>query len=178
MVDVSTATLIPRPSKRPNLDEGTTPAMIIAFVMLLVGGAIFTAYSLHTDIQNARVEARTWLPFLLLVLARLSALGFEFGNGFHDTANAVATVIYTHALPPVAAVIWSGCWNFLGVPLSTGLVAFGIISLLPVELILQTRWPCDLANSWARVAAGVTLQATRACASRCQSPRGEANRPR
>ncbi|MFX6499028.1 inorganic phosphate transporter, partial [Acinetobacter baumannii] len=56
---------------------------------------------------------------------------------FHDTANAVATVIYTHSLPANVAVIWSGFFNFLGVLTSTGAVAFGIISLLPVELILQ-----------------------------------------
>ena len=67
----------------------------------------------------------------------LIALGFEFVNGFHDTANAVATVIYTHALPAQVAVVWSGCWNLLGVLASTGAVAFGIVSLLPVELILQ-----------------------------------------
>ena len=74
---------------------------------------------------------------LLLVLALLLALGFEFVNGFHDTANAVATVIYTHSLKPVYAVVWSGLWNFLGVVTSTGAVAFGIIALLPVELIVN-----------------------------------------
>src|SRR5262249_54124263 len=58
-------------------------------------------------------------------------------NGFHDTANAVATVIYTHSLPPPVAVVYSGTLNFIGVLLSSGAVAFGIISLLPVELILQ-----------------------------------------
>src|ERR1700760_2426294 len=73
--------------------------------------------------------------FLLLALGL--ALSFEFVNGFHDTANAVATVIYTHSLPPTVAVVWSGCWNLIGVLTSTGAVAFGIISLLPVELILQ-----------------------------------------
>jgi PiT family inorganic phosphate transporter len=67
----------------------------------------------------------------------LIALGFEFVNGFHDTANAVATVIYTHSLQPHTAVVWSGVWNFIGVLVSTGAVAFGIISLLPVELILR-----------------------------------------
>ena len=67
----------------------------------------------------------------------LIALGFEFVNGFHDTANAVATVIYTHALPAQVAVVWSGCWNLLGVLASSGAVAFGVVSLLPVELILQ-----------------------------------------
>ena len=73
----------------------------------------------------------------LLVLALGLALGFEFVNGFHDTANAVATVIYTHSLKPTVAVIWSGCWNFLGVLTSSGAVAFGIIALLPVELIVN-----------------------------------------
>jgi inorganic phosphate transporter, PiT family len=70
-----------------------------------------------------------------LILALVLALGFEFVNGFHDTANAVATVIYTHSLQPIQAVIWSGCMNFLGVLTSSGTVAFGIIALLPVELV-------------------------------------------
>lgn len=74
---------------------------------------------------------------ILLAAALLLALGFEFVNGFHDTANAVATVIYTHTLKPTQAVIWSGTWNFLGVLTSSGLVAFGIIALLPVELIIN-----------------------------------------
>jgi PiT family inorganic phosphate transporter len=74
---------------------------------------------------------------VLLVAALFLALSFEFVNGFHDTANAVATVIYTHSLPAPFAVVWSGFFNFLGVLFSTGAVAFGIISLLPVELILQ-----------------------------------------
>ena len=73
--------------------------------------------------------------FLLLALGL--ALGFEFVNGFHDTANAVATVIYTHTLKPVYAVVWSGCWNLIGVLQSTGGVAFGVIALLPVELVIH-----------------------------------------
>src|SRR5271155_755624 len=73
--------------------------------------------------------------FLLLALGL--ALSFEFVNGFHDTANAVATVIYTNALKPVYAVVWSGCWNLIGVLLSTGAVAYGVIALLPVELVLN-----------------------------------------
>jgi len=77
------------------------------------------------------------LPFLLLAMAMFIALAFEFVNGFHDTANAVATVIYTHSLPPNIAVIWSGLFNFIGVMLSSGIVAYSIIALLPVELILQ-----------------------------------------
>jgi PiT family inorganic phosphate transporter len=74
---------------------------------------------------------------MMLALALLIALGFEFVNGFHDTANAVATVIYTHSLDPNIAVVWSGICNLTGVLFSSGTVAFAIISLLPVELILQ-----------------------------------------
>jgi PiT family inorganic phosphate transporter len=73
--------------------------------------------------------------FLFLALGL--ALGFEFVNGFHDTANAVATVIYTHTLKPVYAVVWSGLWNLIGVLTSSGLVAFSVVSLLPVELVLN-----------------------------------------
>src|ERR1700686_1032882 len=73
--------------------------------------------------------------FLLLALGM--ALSFEFVNGFHDTANAVATVIYTHSLKPWVAVIWSGCWNLIGVLTSSGAVAFGVLALLPVELVLN-----------------------------------------
>ncbi len=74
---------------------------------------------------------------VFLVLAVGMALAFEFVNGFHDTANAVATVIYTHSLKDRVAVVWSGCWNLIGVLTSTGAVAFGIVSLLPVELVIN-----------------------------------------
>ncbi len=80
------------------------------------------------------------LPFAYVVFLFLAlglALAFEFVNGFHDTANAVATVIYTHTLKPTYAVIWSGCWNLIGVLTSTGMVAFSILALLPVELVLN-----------------------------------------
>jgi PiT family inorganic phosphate transporter len=77
------------------------------------------------------------MEYVFLALALGLALGFEFVNGFHDTANAVATVIYTHTLKPTYAVIWSGCWNLLGVLSSSGAVAFGIIALLPVELVIN-----------------------------------------
>lgn len=96
-----------------------------------------TVHGVYSDVKATGVPVETNLPFILLGVALLIALGFEFVNGFHDTANAVATVIYTHALPAQLAVVWSGFFNFLGVLLSTGLVAYGIISLLPVELILQ-----------------------------------------
>ena len=74
---------------------------------------------------------------ILLCLAILLALSFEFVNGFHDTANAVATVIYTHTLKPSQAVVWSGLWNLIGVLTSSGAVAFGIVALLPVELVIN-----------------------------------------
>jgi len=54
------------------------------------------------------------------VLPGTALLGYEFVNGFHDTANAVATVIYTRRLPPHVAVIWSSAFNFLGVIVSSG----------------------------------------------------------
>ncbi|HSI15324.1 MAG TPA: inorganic phosphate transporter [Chthoniobacter sp.] len=79
----------------------------------------------------------TFATWIFLGLALALALGFEFVNGFHDTANAVATVIYTQSLKPNAAVIWSGICNLAGVLLSSGLVAYSIVNLLPVELVLN-----------------------------------------
>ncbi len=104
------------------------------FAIILVG-AIYAGYNLVGDLTS--VPAETFLPYVLLGVALLIALGFEFVNGFHDTANAVATVIYTHSMPAYVAVVWSGVFNLIGVLLSSGAVAFGIISLLPVELILN-----------------------------------------
>lgn len=79
----------------------------------------------------------SFLTYVFLVLAVFLALSFEFVNGFHDTANAVATVIYTNTLKATPAVVWSGIWNLIGVLTSSGLVAFGIVALLPVELVLN-----------------------------------------
>lgn len=107
------------------------------FLILLVAGLSFAGFNLFSDVQETDTPVTSYVPFFLLGLALVIALGFEFVNGFHDTANAVATVIYTHSLTPGVAVVWSGLCNFLGVLLSSGVVAFGIISLLPVELILQ-----------------------------------------
>ncbi|HEY2049104.1 MAG TPA: inorganic phosphate transporter [Caulobacteraceae bacterium] len=121
---------------RPKLDQGTHVSGKIAFLVVLLGGIGFAGWNILTDVQGAGETLEIGV-FLLLGLALLIALGFEFVNGFHDTANAVATVIYTHSLPPIVAVVWSGAWNFLGVLVSTGAVAYGIITLLPVELILQ-----------------------------------------
>jgi PiT family inorganic phosphate transporter len=91
----------------------------------------------------------------LLGIALFVALAFEFVNGFHDTANAVATVIYTHSMDPNIAVVWSGFWNFFGVVTSTGAVAFGIVSLLPVELILQVGSGAGFAMVFALLVAAI-----------------------
>ena len=94
-------------------------------------------------------------PYVLLGTALLIALGFEFVNGFHDTANAVATVIYTHSLEPHIAVVWSGIWNFIGVLTSSGAVAFSIVALLPVELILKVSTGSGFAMVYALLVAAV-----------------------
>ncbi len=108
---------------------------MIVFGLVLVGGLIYIAIRLFSDLSVVH-GVSAW-PYILLGIALLIALGFEFVNGFHDTANAVATVIYTHSLEPHIAVVWSGMWNLVGVLLSSGAVAFAVVSLLPVELILQ-----------------------------------------
>ena len=120
----------------PHLDHRPSKVTAIVFFCLLALGLGYGLHGLTDDIQSAH-EPLAIGVFLLLGLALLIALGFEFVNGFHDTANAVATVIYTHSMQPVVAVVWSGCWNLLGVLVSTGAVAYSVITLLPVELILQ-----------------------------------------
>ena len=74
-----------------------------------------------------------------LFFALAFVLAFEFINGFHDTANAVATVIYTKAMPPHLAVFFSGVFNFLGVLLGGVGVAYAIVHLLPVELLVNVN---------------------------------------
>jgi len=125
---------------------------LIAFVVL-AAGAVYAAMALVSDLESG--PAASFLIYVLLGVALLIALGFEFVNGFHDTANAVATVIYTHSLPPHFAVIWSGFFNFIGVLVSTGAVAFGIISLLPVELILQVGSTAGFAMVFALLIAAI-----------------------
>jgi PiT family inorganic phosphate transporter len=114
------------------------PGMIpmIIFGIVLVGGIAWAASQLLGDLFAVQHSASV-TAYALLAVALLIALGFEFVNGFHDTANAVATVIYTHSLEPHIAVMWSGMWNLIGVLLSSGAVAFAVVSLLPVELILK-----------------------------------------
>jgi len=140
---------------RPNLEQRNGTIFWLMLGGLLASGALFSGYNLVSDVSETVPNARTWLPFLLLGVALLIALGFEFVNGFHDTANAVATVIYTHSLPPHFAVMWSGTFNFLGVLVSSGAVAFGIISLLPVELILQVGSSAGFAMVFALLIAAI-----------------------
>jgi len=128
--------------------------MVIFFAVLALG-LLYTVFSLKQDMDELHTVVTTWTPFLLLGVALLIALGFEFVNGFHDTANAVATVIYTHSLPPSFAVAWSGLFNFLGVLFSSGAVAFGIIALLPVELILQVGSSAGFAMIFALLIAAI-----------------------
>jgi inorganic phosphate transporter, PiT family len=140
--------------ERPQL-TGIGSTTLIFFFGFLTVGLLFTAYSVWTDVVDAEATPATWTPFLLLGVALMIALGFEFVNGFHDTANAVATVIYTHSLAPHFAVTWSGFCNFLGVLWSTGAVAFGILSLLPVELILQVGSNAGFAMVFALLIAAI-----------------------
>jgi len=107
----------------------------MVFLVAVLSGLGYICFHVARDLDNATVTS--YWPYALLTIALLIALGFEFVNGFHDTANAVATVIYTHSLTPYLAVVLSGLCNLLGVLFSSGTVAFAIITLLPVELILQ-----------------------------------------
>lgn len=140
---------------KPQLDKKPGLLTVIVFFAVLAMGLLFTAYSLMHDMHELGTVVTTWTPFLLLGVALLIALGFEFVNGFHDTANAVATVIYTNSLPPHFAVVWSGFFNFLGVLLSSGAVAFAIIALLPVELILQVGSSAGFAMIFALLIAAI-----------------------
>jgi PiT family inorganic phosphate transporter len=135
------------------LDKSPSKMGMLVFGIILLGGIGYAAISLLSDISGVRTASG--FAYFLLGVALLTALGFEFVNGFHDTANAVATVIYTHSLEPHVAVVWSGFFNFLGVVLSSGLVAFGIISLLPVELILQVGSGAGFAMVFALLVAAI-----------------------
>jgi PiT family inorganic phosphate transporter len=124
------ASLLDRKMQRSSSRTG-----IAVFCAALSCSLFYIVFHVARDLDAAAVTS--YAPYLMLALALLIALGFEFVNGFHDTANAVATVIYTHSLEPGIAVVWSGICNLAGVLFSTGTVAFAVIALLPVELILQ-----------------------------------------
>jgi inorganic phosphate transporter, PiT family len=122
---------------QPDLDRGHHWVILAAIVGVLAAALIYVVFSIYGDMTQSGSIVPSLAPYFAIFLALLIALSFEFINGFHDTANAVATVIYTHSLPPHAAVVWSGLANLAGVLVSSGAVAFAIIALLPVELILQ-----------------------------------------
>ncbi len=124
-------------ARGPRLDGHLHPAGRWIFLAVLIGALGYAGASILTDTAEVGETLATGV-FLFLGLALLIALGFEFVNGFHDTANAVATVIYTHAMPAPLAVVWSGVFNFLGVLASSGAVAYSIITLLPVDLVINT----------------------------------------
>jgi inorganic phosphate transporter, PiT family len=145
----------PAAHKGPDLSGAINPITGIIFGGVIAAVLLFVAYSIYTDVSESGAKITSYAPFLLLFVALLIALGFEFVNGFHDTANAVATVIYTRSLPANIAVVWSGCFNLLGVLASSGAVAFGIISLLPVELILQVGSSAGFAMVFALLIAAI-----------------------
>ena len=143
----------PAGSVHSKMSKSPSRGATIGFAAVLTLGLVYAGSQLISDVSVVR--SASVFPFILLGIALLIALGFEFVNGFHDTANAVATVIYTHSLEPQVAVLWSGCWNFIGVLVSTGTVAFGIISLLPVELILQVGGGAGFAMVFALLVAAI-----------------------
>ena len=156
MSDLAT-TLPVRPPAAALLDKKMkkSHAFISGAVVLaaLAIGLGFIGFNISQDFSNVTLGS-IW-PYALLILALAIALGFEFVNGFHDTANAVATVIYTHSLDPNIAVVWSGLCNLTGVLLSTGTVAFTVITLLPVELILQVSAGAGFAMVFALLIAAI-----------------------
>lgn len=95
----------PAMRKGPDLDRGFHPLSGILLMGVVAAALLFVAYSIYSDVDASGTRAATFLPYILLFVALLIALGFEFVNGFHDTANAVATVIYTRSLPAHIAVV-------------------------------------------------------------------------
>jgi len=151
------AALPARPPAAALLDKKMkkSHALISTAVVLiaLVVGLGFIGLHIQQDFDGVALGS-IW-PYLLLIVALFIALGFEFVNGFHDTANAVATVIYTHSLEPNVAVVWSGMCNLAGVLVSSGAVAFSVITLLPVELILQVSAGAGFAMVFALLIAAI-----------------------
>ncbi|MFN5713995.1 MAG: inorganic phosphate transporter, partial [Bradyrhizobium sp.] len=145
----------PALKKGPDLDKGFHPMTGIIYLGVVAAALLFVAYSIYADVDATGTRVTSFLPYIMLFVALLIALGFEFVNGFHDTANAVATVIYTRSLPAHVAVVWSGMFNLFGVLLSSGAVAFGIVSLLPVELILQVGSSAGFAMVFALLIAAI-----------------------
>jgi phosphate/sulfate permease len=92
---------------------------------------------------------------VILVVLLTIAFGFEVVNGFHDSANAVTTVIYTRTLRPMPAVFFSGFCNFLGVQLGGTAIAFSIVHLLPVDLLINATSQSAIIMVLALLSAGM-----------------------
>jgi PiT family inorganic phosphate transporter len=135
------------------LKSSSSRGGLMLFFLALASGLAYIGFHVSKDLDTVTVTS-VW-PYLLLGLALLIALGFEFVNGFHDTANAVATVIYTHSLEPNVAVVLSGLCNLAGVLASSGTVAFAVITLLPVELIIQVSSGAGFAMVFALLIAAI-----------------------
>ncbi|MEG8039265.1 inorganic phosphate transporter [Sphingomonas sp. LR60] len=144
----------PPPAAKRSFDGPVHPVARFVFLAVVLVGFGYAGISVLIDTQQVGEHLALGV-FAFLGLALLIALGFEFVNGFHDTANAVATVIYTNALPAHFAVVWSGFFNFLGVMLSSGAVAYSIITLLPVDLILNVGSGAGFAMIFALLFAAV-----------------------
>ncbi len=138
----------------PVFDRKPSRLSAIVFAAVLVGGLVYAGINIVADTRGVG-ESMAFGVFAFLALALIVALGFEFVNGFHDTANAVATVIYTNSMPAPVAVVWSGTFNFLGVMTSSGAVAYSIITLLPVDLILNVGSGAGFAMIFALLLAAV-----------------------
>jgi inorganic phosphate transporter, PiT family len=140
-------------SRTSAVSQQTHRAATAIFLLVIATGIGYVGIHLVTDLAPVRESSA--FPYILLGFALLIALGFEFVNGFHDTANAVATVIYTYSMTPNLAVLWSGLWNFAGVLVSSGAVAYGVLQLLPVELILQVGGSASFAMVFALLIAAI-----------------------
>ncbi|CAM2972489.1 inorganic phosphate transporter [Acinetobacter celticus] len=136
-----------------NVHVPTPKFFMPVFLTVIVSTLIYIGFQLSADL--AHVPALSLYSIILLGTALFIALGFEFVNGFHDTANAVATVIYTNALSAPVAVMWAGFCNFLGVMVASGAVAYGIIALLPVELIMNVGSGAGFAMVFAMLIAAI-----------------------
>src|ERR1700710_3307800 len=96
----------PATRRGPDLDRGQHPLTFIILMGVLAAGLLFVAYSIYVDLDATGAKVTSYAPFILLFVALLIALGFEFVNGFHDTANAVATVIYPRSPPANISAGW------------------------------------------------------------------------
>ena len=140
-------------SKSTNVHVPTPKFFMPVFLTIIIATLIYIGIQVTADLSH--VPPLSMYSLILLATALFIALGFEFVNGFHDTANAVATVIYTNALPAPVAVMWAGFCNFLGVMVASGAVAYGIIALLPVELIMNVGSGAGFAMVFAMLIAAI-----------------------